>query len=271
MSSSAEDSSSTIPKKDDSFLAISILLIAVIVVVVGIIYSWRSSRKTDRISTASSSFNYPPERENFIKAKENLNPLLPSELEELKKLLMKRALQIIPMLLNYQNEGHSIERLYKRGMLTDDMHYKVKELKDFFDQEFQDVKNEADELVTGWGSTIWEQANYFNQMIIQKNEEKAQGVRAAEDEKKKLSNEKRREKEKAKKLALKEANNLNNNNSKAEIVKEKDFDIIETDPEVLKAQEAEKMAKQLIEEEEEQSRQRGGGQKKTQQSKTSKK
>jgi hypothetical protein len=49
-------------------------------------------------------------------------------------------------------------------MLTDDMHYRVKDLKTYFDQEYQDVKSEAEELTPGWGASIWEQANYFNQV-----------------------------------------------------------------------------------------------------------
>jgi len=45
--------------------------------------------------------------------------------ENLRKLLIRRAIASIPIVLSLQNEGNSIERLYKRGMLTDDMHYKV--------------------------------------------------------------------------------------------------------------------------------------------------
>lgn len=77
---------------------------------------------------------------------------------------MRRAIKTIPILLSLQNEGSSIERLYKRGMLTDDMHFKVKEIKAFVDQEFQDIQVDADELVDGWGATIWQQAMQFHQV-----------------------------------------------------------------------------------------------------------
>lgn len=79
---------------------------------------------------------------------------------------MRRAIQTIPILLSLQNEGSSIERLYKRGMLTDDMHFKVKELKAFVDQEFQDIQFEADDLVEGWGQHIWPQAMQFHQVFV---------------------------------------------------------------------------------------------------------
>ena len=106
------------------------------------------------------------ERAEFIAGKERLDASKVSDLDELKKLLMRRAIQTIPILLSLQNEGSSIERLYKRGMLTDDMHFKVKELKAFVDQEFQDIQYEADDLVEGWGQHIWPQAMQFHQVCV---------------------------------------------------------------------------------------------------------
>ena len=84
--------------------------------------------------------------------REKLDPNDVKELDQLRKALMRRAMKTIPILLSLQNEGSSIERLYKKGMLTDDMHFKVKELKDFADKEFGEVQTEADELLEGWGS-----------------------------------------------------------------------------------------------------------------------
>ncbi len=78
---------------------------------------------------------------------------------------MKRAIKTIPILLQLQNEGTSIDRLYKKGMLTDDMHFKMKEIKGFVDQEFQDIKLEADELLEGWGEQIWQQAMQYHQTL----------------------------------------------------------------------------------------------------------
>jgi hypothetical protein len=164
--SAQDDPNGPLPivKKDDSFAALTILILAVVVVLAGLAYSWRNKRKSGKATTtvATATFQAPAERNDYITAKAAWQP--GTSTEELKKLLMRRALKVIPMLIQYQNEGQSIERLYKRGMLTDDMHYKVKELKDFFDQVFQVVKSEADELADVWGQYIWEQANYFNQV-----------------------------------------------------------------------------------------------------------
>ena len=115
--------------------------------------------------SGTSSVEPPIERANYIAAKERLDPSNQTDLDELKKLLMRRAIRAIPILLSLQNEGTSIERLYKRGMLTDDMHFKVKDLKAFVDQEFQDVQFEADDLVEGWSQHIWPQAMQFHTVI----------------------------------------------------------------------------------------------------------
>ena len=79
-------------------------------------------------SWKQSQFTPPPERALYLAAKEKIGPAVAVsvlEQEELKKLLMRRAIKTIPTLLSLQSEGSSIERLYKRGMLTDDMHFKV--------------------------------------------------------------------------------------------------------------------------------------------------
>jgi Preprotein translocase subunit Sec66 len=112
--------------------------------------------------SGSSSFEPPAERAAFLDAKGKLDPSNPSELDTLRKMLMRRAVKAIPILLSLQNEGNSIERLYKRGMLTDDMHFKVKDVKNFVDQEFQDVQNDAEELMEGWGQRIWPEAMQFH-------------------------------------------------------------------------------------------------------------
>lgn len=121
------------------------------------IFSWNQA----------GAFTPPVERETYIEAKNKYDSADDSvDVDDLKKLLMKRAIKTIPILLSLQNEGSSIERLYKRGMLTDDMHFKVKEIKSFVDQEFQDIQLEADELGPGWGSTIWQQAMQFHQVRL---------------------------------------------------------------------------------------------------------
>ena len=72
-----------------------------------------------------NSFTPPAERGIYFAARDSCDFEDPAQLEELKKMLMRRAIGSIPIILALQNDGNSIERLYKRGMLTDDMHYKV--------------------------------------------------------------------------------------------------------------------------------------------------
>jgi predicted transcriptional regulator len=116
-------------------------------------------------SERGASFSPPAEREAYLKAREQLDPSKPSQADELKKLLMKRAIKTIPILLSLQNESSSIERLYKKGMLTDDMHSKMKEIKAFVDDEFNATKEAADDLLEGWGEQIWPQAMQFHQIL----------------------------------------------------------------------------------------------------------
>lgn len=170
---------------NDGTVAIIILVVTVVIVIVVAIYKLKNkSSGTDnryylyfmiidlavvniechQFSWKQTTFTPPAERAQFIAAKETLDPTKVSDLDELKKLLMRRAIQTIPILLSLQNEGSSIDRLYKRGMLTDDMHFKVKELKAFVDKEFQDVQFEADDLLEGWGQHIWPQAMQFHQV-----------------------------------------------------------------------------------------------------------
>jgi hypothetical protein len=101
-----------------------------------------------------------------VKAKQQLDTTNAEQADQLKKLLMRRAISAIPMILQLQNEGHSIDRLYKKGMLTDEMHYRVKELKAFVEQEFQDVQLEADEMLEGWSQQIWPQAMQFHKVYF---------------------------------------------------------------------------------------------------------
>lgn len=115
---------------------------------------------------ASGSFTPPEERDIYIQAKVNANLKDPLSKDELRKLLIKRALKAIPIIISLQNEGQSIDRLYKKGMLTDDMHFRVKELKAFVDQEYQDVQTEANELFEGWGEHVWQQAMQFHMVCF---------------------------------------------------------------------------------------------------------
>ena len=113
---------------------------------------------------------------------------------EMKKLLMARAMAAIPKILSLQNEGNSIERLYRKGLLTDDMHLNVlfvtwhyfilfilfhllcnssntqvwvKELKAFVEHEIAEVQQEAAEVFEeGFSAHIWPQAMKFHQASI---------------------------------------------------------------------------------------------------------
>lgn len=107
------------------------------------------------------------ERDAYYKTKATLDVSDPAQLEELKKALMRRAMFTIPMILNLQQQGKSVDRLYGRGMLTDEIMDNVKSLKEFVDAEFPDVQAEADDIIHGWGPAIWQEAMQFHRMVQQ--------------------------------------------------------------------------------------------------------
>lgn len=167
---SSDNGSSSVPvgKADDTFIATIILGIVVVIVIFAAVYVWMNKEMLGikGIGLGETKFVPPSERQEYIVAKGRLAGSLTVYDDSLKKLLMKRAYASIPILLQLQNEGSSIDRLYKKGILTDDMHYRVKELRVFFDKEFKDIQEEAEELVEGWGQHIWPQAMQYYQVII---------------------------------------------------------------------------------------------------------
>jgi hypothetical protein len=101
------------------------------------------------------------QREEYITARDTMDINDEEQLEKLKTLLMSRAIQTIPFILLLSDEGEAIEKLYKRGMLTDNMHIEVNEMKLFVDKEYNDVRAEADNLKQKWGEYIWPQAKEY--------------------------------------------------------------------------------------------------------------
>ena len=129
------------------------------------------------LSGGGGHFIPPPGKGNYLAARETLDPTNLNDLDKLKKLLMRRALENIPNLLSLQNEGSAIDRLYKRGMLTDDVMERIKEMKAFFEPEFAEVQQEADSLLEGWAQSIWPQAMSYHKLL----ESEAEKLRNAGD------------------------------------------------------------------------------------------
>lgn len=83
---------------------------------------------------ASKEFSPPKEVAEYYQAKETLNKKELEQLNILKKKLMNRAVRVIPIIFSLEREGQSIERLYKKGILTDDIHFNTLAMKNFVDQ-----------------------------------------------------------------------------------------------------------------------------------------
>ena len=109
------------------------------------------------------------ERDAYYKVKSTLDVSDPAQMEDLKKALMRRAMFTIPMIQDLQQQGKSVDRLYGRGMLTDEIMDNVKNVKAFVDAEFPDVQAEADDIHLGWGPVIWQEAMQFHRMMQQRH------------------------------------------------------------------------------------------------------
>ncbi len=118
-------------------------------------------------SVTAHIFVPPQQRQAYIDLKQaNAGKDLqknPEIMQALRKTLMHRAIYQIPLVLDLQTQGPSSDKLYKKGMITDDFHGKYKQMKLYFDEEFPEVAQEANMLTPGWGEAIWQQANQMYQ------------------------------------------------------------------------------------------------------------
>lgn len=133
------------------------------------------------------------------------------------------------------------------------MHFKVKDLKAFVDQEFQDVQFEAEDLLEGWREHIWPQAMQFHGMIqrqagVKTDDEEDDDKQADKKKKKSISS------DASKKAAIQKAP-MSKDEVESTAVAEG------VSPEVIRAREAEKMAKQLMDEETKEQKKKNKGKK----------
>lgn len=172
-----------IKDSEDGYVALLILaLILGLAVAVGL-YLWKSNKQLlGQPAIKVEPFVPPKDREEYRALKAKLNPNNPEDVEKLKKHLMHRAMNAVPLVLSLQSDGTSIERLYKKGMLTDDMYDRVNHLKSYWEEEYQDVMNEADEFKDGMGQEIWPLAvKYFHLRVQHMEEQNAAEAQRKQD------------------------------------------------------------------------------------------
>lgn len=128
--------------------------------------------------SSGSELQVPCARGDFYKAREELEArgTEPSQedLKKLQQLLMKRAIATIPLYYKVHTEYGSTERLYKKGMLTEEVYNQVKALQEFINSEIKTVMEEAEEMLPGWGKAIWPKANEM-QMQLEKLKKEREG------------------------------------------------------------------------------------------------
>ena len=129
-----------------------------------------------------NSFVPPKAREAYITAREQLDISKPADIDTLKKLLFQRALSNIPIIINLQKEGNSVEALYRKGMITEHMYEHLGQQKAYMDQEIVQVKNEASSLHNGEETHIWPAAMQQYQLMMAKHKEQAELMQVKQKE-----------------------------------------------------------------------------------------
>ena len=140
--------------------------------------------------------------------------------------LMKRCIADIPIVQHIQKESAGMNKLYSQSMCSVKQWKAYQAAENMVSAEVDDVRSEADEVEPGWSQVIWRQAMQYHQMLKQRHEmeEKARVAQATQKA------------EAAKKLTPEEEAKM-------------------------KAQMAEKMAKELIDAEEKDKGGKKGGKK----------
>lgn len=64
-------------------------------------------------------------------------PVSQEDVKQLSKLLMHRAVATIPLYHKVHSEFGSTERLYKKGMLTEEVYNRLKRLNDYVNSEIK--------------------------------------------------------------------------------------------------------------------------------------
>jgi hypothetical protein len=140
--------------------------------------------------------------------------------------LMKRCIADIPIVQHIQKESAGMNKLYSQSMCSVKQWKAYQAAENMVSAEVDEVRSEADEVEPGWSQVIWRQAMQYHQMLKQRHEmeEKARVAQAMQKA------------EAAKKLTPEEEAKM-------------------------KAQMAEKMAKELIDAEEKDKGGKKGGKK----------
>lgn len=160
----------------DGFLAIVILIASVVLAGGTLYYMWNDRKSTTSLASTSvtAEFQEPKERAIYYQHYNELDEskeLTSDQSKLLKKLLMNRAMATIPLIHKVQNEYQSTERLYKRGMVTEEAYNFLKMLKEYVNDEYGRVMEEAESMQEDWGKAIWMQANKFRGMLDMRERE----------------------------------------------------------------------------------------------------
>ena len=120
--------------------------------------------------------------QEFENAKENCPKEHPQRSEILKQLLLRRTISSIPCFRRIQTETPEMEACFKRGTLPEKNWNEVKAAWDWMNEEFVEIRAEADLLIDGWSKEIIPYAVHVYDSTIQQQREEAQKSQAEQNE-----------------------------------------------------------------------------------------
>lgn len=165
-----QETSSTKPfNYVDQYIAIATVAVTVVTMLVVFIMkiinsysnSSKSCRAVDEEEEDISLFKLSNEKDEYIQLKDDIGDkyLETSNLEKLRRLLIKRAFKTCHIIHVFERESTDTEVWRRKGMLSNNKkldNLKAKKL--ILENEMSDVKDEADVLFPGWSEIIWQHA-----------------------------------------------------------------------------------------------------------------
>eukprot|EP01029_Cantina_marsupialis_P002765 TRINITY_DN12643_c0_g1_i1.p1 TRINITY_DN12643_c0_g1~~TRINITY_DN12643_c0_g1_i1.p1 ORF type:complete len:205 (+),score=36.69 TRINITY_DN12643_c0_g1_i1:29-643(+) len=158
-------------------------MIEIAIICVFVFLAWVVIRLSKRFSGSPSfGFKYdipiPPEPiKSYLKAKNTPE----ATTEQVRTLLFRRAINIVPCVMKLQKEFGEMKHLHMSNCIPGDSFRQVQEVEHKILSELREVQNEAEFFKTGWGRTIINEAAKVYSHVLEKQRQKEAEMQKKQD------------------------------------------------------------------------------------------
>lgn len=189
-----------------NFLALALLMSTVLGAILLFTWNHRRVRADERQfyeSLGAIQFKFEPHEstQRFRQLRETLPEETPEETKRLALALFDRALNNVPQILKFQEEAAATQAMYSKSMISSSAWRSFRENDALVTEELDEVREEAEALMPGWGKAIWQQAVQQLQANEVAQARAAQETEEKKSQAKKAKRQKQKEKAKAQKPA----------------------------------------------------------------------